>query len=176
MATNDFITFAASAGANVLTNASYVALADRLNGFASGIASSTNMNKVWRQSSIMATVLAQFIADITGANSVDDGSTATLLANLKIAGAQYGTGQVWTTFAIPGARASGTTYTNSTGRAIQLLVQINMNAGLTVVVNGVTVISVAGANLQFPVAMVIPNGATYSITAATAITFWNEFR
>ncbi|WP_254211201.1 hypothetical protein, partial [Burkholderia multivorans] len=54
-------------------------------GFQSGTAQSAQLNKVWRQSSIMAAVLGQFIVDLTGQDAIDDGTTATLLANLKMA-------------------------------------------------------------------------------------------
>lgn len=82
---NDFLPFAAGAGANVLSQSDYAALAQLLTGFESGVASSQAFNKVWRQSSIMAAVLAQFIADETGNAVIDDGTTATILASLKAA-------------------------------------------------------------------------------------------
>ena len=91
MATNDFLPIATGGGANVLTQAQYAALTSILaNGFQTGTINSSQVNKVWRQASIMSAVLAQFIADGTGANSVDDGTTATLLANLKNAVQGYG--------------------------------------------------------------------------------------
>ncbi|MDN7413487.1 hypothetical protein QZM42_33720 [Burkholderia vietnamiensis] len=85
MANNNFKPFAAAAGANVMAQADYEALAALLTGFQSGTAQSVQLNKVWRQSSIMAAVLGQFIVDLTGQDAVDDGTTATLLANLKMA-------------------------------------------------------------------------------------------
>lgn len=85
MATNDFLPFAVGGSANVLSQAAYAALAALANGYQSGVANSAQINKTFRQSSIMSAVLAQFIADTTGANSVDDGTTATLLSNLKLA-------------------------------------------------------------------------------------------
>ncbi|WP_250481911.1 hypothetical protein [Caballeronia sp. NCTM5] len=85
MATNDFLPFAVGGSANVLSQSAYAALAALTNGYQSGVANSAQINKTFRQSSIMAAVLAQFISDQTGANSVDDGTTATLLANLKLA-------------------------------------------------------------------------------------------
>lgn len=85
MATNDFLTFAGSAGSNVITQAAYAALAAQQTGFQAGVANSAQLNKVWRQSSIMAAVLGQFIADYSGQNAVDDGTTATLETNLKSA-------------------------------------------------------------------------------------------
>lgn len=86
MATNDFLPFANGGGANVLTQAQYAALTTLLSGgYQSGVANSAQMNKTWRQSSIMAAVLGQFAADYSGNNSVDDGTTTTLEANLVAA-------------------------------------------------------------------------------------------
>uniref|UniRef100_UPI000572A6A1 hypothetical protein n=2 Tax=Pseudomonas nitroreducens TaxID=46680 RepID=UPI000572A6A1 len=86
MATNDFLPFAGGAGANVLTQSAYLALtALRSNGFSAGTAQSAQLNKVWRQSSIMAAAVAQMISDNAGVDVLDDGSTATILANLKTA-------------------------------------------------------------------------------------------
>lgn len=87
MPSNDFLTFAGGAGANVLSQADYAALAASIgaNGFSAGTAQSAQVNKVWRQASIMSAVLAQLIVDLTGQNAVDDGTTTTLLANLKAA-------------------------------------------------------------------------------------------
>ncbi|AJY12051.1 hypothetical protein K6W16_13935 [Burkholderia dolosa] len=85
MGINNFKPFAAAGGANVMSQADYEALAALLTGFQSGTAQSQQLNKVWRQSSIMSAVLAQFIVDLTGQDAIDDGTTATLLANLKTA-------------------------------------------------------------------------------------------
>jgi hypothetical protein len=80
---NDFIPFAVGGSANVTAQATYAANTTLTqNGFQAGIAKSPDLNKVWRQSSIMAAVLAQFIVDQSGQNAVDDGTTATLEANL----------------------------------------------------------------------------------------------
>lgn len=85
-AENDFLPFAVGGGANVVAQATYAAAAALLaNGFQAGLAESAYLNKVWRQSSVMAAVLAQLIVDETGQTAIDDGSTATLLANLKLA-------------------------------------------------------------------------------------------
>jgi len=84
MPNNQFKPFAVGSGANVLSQTEYEALTGILaNGFSSGTAVSAQLNKVWRQSSIMAAVLAQFIVDESGQDAQDDGTTATLLANLK---------------------------------------------------------------------------------------------
>lgn len=78
---NDFLPFATGPGANVVDQATYAALGALTTGFLSGTAQSTQLNKVWRQSSIVAAVIAQFIVAQTGQAAVDDGTTATLLAN-----------------------------------------------------------------------------------------------
>lgn len=83
MPTNDFLPFATGGGANVISQPDYAALPALPTGFQSGVAKSQQLNKVWRQSSIMAAVLAQFISDQTGQDALDDGTIATLLANLK---------------------------------------------------------------------------------------------
>lgn len=85
MPTNDFLPFGTAVGANVMAQADYLALTARSNGFSAGTAASAQLNKAWRQSSIMASMLAQFIVDQSGQNATDDGTTATLEANLLIA-------------------------------------------------------------------------------------------
>ncbi|WP_258178886.1 hypothetical protein [Burkholderia multivorans] len=78
---NDFLPFATGPGANVVDQATYAALGALTTGFLSGTAQSMQLNKVWRQSSIMSAVIAQFIVAQTGQAAVDDGTTPTLLAN-----------------------------------------------------------------------------------------------
>lgn len=85
MATSDFQVFAGGAGANVLSQAAYLALQARITGFQTGIAQSQQLNKVWRQSSIMSAMIAQFIVDFSGQNATDDGTIATLEANFNSA-------------------------------------------------------------------------------------------
>jgi hypothetical protein len=81
---NNFLPFAIGVGAEVLTQAEYEALTTmRANGFTTGTALAAQLNKVWRQSSTMSAVLAQAIADLSGQDVLDDGTTATILTNLK---------------------------------------------------------------------------------------------
>lgn len=83
MAANNFKPFATGNGANVTSQADYEALAALLTGFQSGKASSAQINKALRQSSTMAYVLAQFIADSASVDVLDNGAPATILASLK---------------------------------------------------------------------------------------------
>ena len=84
-AQNDFLTFATGGGANVVTQNEYSSLGLGSSGFQSGIAPSAQLNKVWRQSSIMAAMIGQFIVDNTTNPAIDDGSTANLELSFKAA-------------------------------------------------------------------------------------------
>ncbi|HBE9182436.1 TPA: hypothetical protein KNH08_005382 [Serratia fonticola] len=85
MAKNEILPFGAAAGANVLTPKDYETLSSRLMGFSAGIAESKQLNTVWRQSSIIANLMAQFIADKSGKDVLDNGDMVTLRANLEAA-------------------------------------------------------------------------------------------
>lgn len=85
MATNDFLPFGTGAGANVLAQADYVALSARIAGFQSGTAKSIQLNKVWRQSAFISSVIAQYISDTLAVDVLDDGNASGLLTKLKAA-------------------------------------------------------------------------------------------
>lgn len=85
MATNDFLAFGVNAGANVISQADYAALASRVNGFSAGTAVSAQLNKAWRQSSVIASVVAQYIADNSGKDVLDNGNPTEVLNNLSLA-------------------------------------------------------------------------------------------
>ncbi|MCG3461556.1 phage tail protein [Xenorhabdus bovienii] len=82
MAKNEFLPFGIADGANVLSNDEYGNLAARTNGFSSGVAKSQELNKVWRQASVIASVVAQFIAKTNNQDVLDDGNTEALRAGL----------------------------------------------------------------------------------------------
>ncbi|HEI6987333.1 TPA: DNA-packaging protein, partial [Yersinia enterocolitica] len=82
---NEILPFGLGAESNVMTQAEYEALAARSGGFSSGVAKSEQLNKVWRQSSFVVSVLADFIANQSGNDVLDNGNTAVLLANLELA-------------------------------------------------------------------------------------------
>ncbi|MFP8577366.1 hypothetical protein ACLH17_12810 [Klebsiella pasteurii] len=83
MPTNDFKAFATGNSANVISQADYLALAALVSGFSSGKASSAQVNKALRQATVMANVLAQFIADSANVDVLDNGNTEAILSNLK---------------------------------------------------------------------------------------------
>lgn len=85
MPTNDILPFATGGGANVETQAVYVSDPTTATGFQSGIAPSLKLNKVWRQSSFISAMLAQFIVDKSAQSVLDDGDIAGLEVKLTAA-------------------------------------------------------------------------------------------
>ncbi|MFZ4833096.1 gp53-like domain-containing protein [Rouxiella sp. Mn2063] len=82
MAVNNFKPFGVGKAANVSTQADYEALPALDSGFSAGKASSAQINKALRQGTVMSSVLAQFIANLSGKDVLDDGNTQAVLNNL----------------------------------------------------------------------------------------------
>jgi len=84
--TNEILPFCPTdTGTNLLTEAEYTADADRVSGNKPGVASSKLNNKALRQSTFVASQFAQFLVDKLAVNVLDDGVSATLLAQIKAA-------------------------------------------------------------------------------------------
>ncbi|EPA3167030.1 phage tail protein [Yersinia enterocolitica] len=82
MPKNEFKAFAIGKNANVLTQAEFDELIAVINGFQSGIARSEQLNKVWRQSSVISHVVAEFMAENSGDDILDDGNLDKLKVSL----------------------------------------------------------------------------------------------
>ncbi|WP_165672130.1 phage tail protein [Metapseudomonas otitidis] len=95
---------------------------------------------------------------------------------LEIRPRSVGDGQAWQD--VTASRASGVTYTNSSGRP--KLVSIFAANGLAtrgISVGGVLVSQftpIASGSISTTISAVVPNGATYSVTAGTSINTWME--
>jgi hypothetical protein len=90
----------------------------------------------------------------------------------------FGVGQTWQD--LTSSRASGVTYTNSTGKPIAVSITLTDRGGSNylVYVNGVLVINIfdygsAGANHSF---FIVPTGASYAISTGNIIRLWAELR
>ena len=101
------------------------------------------------------------------------------------ANTQVGIGQTWQNVLVTPGRVSGTTYTNSTSKPIQVFIGIvNGNScSLTLAISGVTSGFVANNNtnntsgLGLSVFNIIPPGATYVATnSGSTLTYWAELR
>lgn len=85
MATNNFKPFATAANANVMTQADWEALPALLSGFTSGKAASAEVNKAIRQASFIAAALAQYTANKSGLDVLDDGDLDGFITKMKTA-------------------------------------------------------------------------------------------
>lgn len=82
MAKNEFKPFAISNGANVTSQTEYETLPALSSGFQAGKASSAQINKSLRQASVIASVVAQFIANTNNEDVLDDGDVSALQQSL----------------------------------------------------------------------------------------------
>jgi len=142
-------------------------------------------------SQLVAAETITYVSPIFTANSNTPAGTSTVAPTIWISStpatqSSLGVGQTWTD--VTSSRALGTTYTNSTGKPIQLGVTIQFpsasNAVVSYSING-TVIGTLGDNsgsqpsLLLPIQIIIPNGATYAVTTTTgspSISKWWELR
>lgn len=81
---NEFLEFATAGGANVMSQVSWAALAERSSGFASGEADSLACNKAWRQA-VWASVILGNIISADGQDALDNGDEADFKAKLLTA-------------------------------------------------------------------------------------------
>lgn len=141
MATNEILQFAETdTGTNLLTQAEYLADAQRPIGNQPGVARSKLVNKALRQSSLIAAAVAQFIAD-NQANNVVDTATPTDIADWIEAAVR--------SIGIPTAVAGGT--------ADAITADFTPNVALT---NGTTVIVRADAANATTTPTFAPDGLT----------------
>ncbi|HCJ5720772.1 TPA: phage tail protein, partial [Escherichia coli] len=83
MATNNFKPFATAANANVTTQSDWEALPALSSGFVSGPAKSAQVNKALRQATFIASAVAQYVAELSGNDVLDDGDIAGFVNKLK---------------------------------------------------------------------------------------------
>ena len=115
----------------------------------------------------------------------EDGSITTAkLANSNVTQAKLetlvtplGVGQTWQD--VTASRASGTTYTNTTGRPIFVVVsQSSSTTNYSIQVNGVNINSFTSAGYSTACSAVVPSGATYKLTGGSLASpiGWAELR
>jgi hypothetical protein len=94
-----------------------------------------------------------------------------------------GVGQSWQN--LTGSRSLGTTYTNSTGRPIEIAIAISAAGkgnNLTITINGVGLLTnqfnwgSGDANNGNFMTFIIPDGHTYSVSVGNSIQTWAELR
>lgn len=181
MATNDFLVWSGSQSANALTQAEYLALSNLATGVVTGLASSQQANKTWRQASIIAAAVAQTIVDVLGVDATDDGTTtaleASIIALFQGGGGLYAvdTGAVNALTIALSPTPSG--LSTLTGLVLRVLPANTSTGAATITVNGLAatpVVNPDGSALvagqiaaNSPVA-VIYNGTNFVLVAGTA--------
>lgn len=82
MAINQILPFGLAADANVLTPAEYAEASARTGGFQAGVARSQEVNTPLRQATFLSSALAQYIADRSNEDVLDDGDVTGLVQKL----------------------------------------------------------------------------------------------
>lgn len=87
-----------------------------------------------------------------------------------------GVNQTWQD--VTGSRVSGTTYTNSTGKPITVIINfLNGTNTTSFIINGTTVATQAASVYRItPFVAIIPNGSSYAISGSASSITWSELR
>jgi hypothetical protein len=86
-----------------------------------------------------------------------------------------GVGQTWQDLTL--TRVPGITYTNSTGRPIQVMILTNAFLGIFLTIGGVTVMDVPSmVNSVNTLSFIVPNGQNYRLATSYGISAWCELR
>jgi hypothetical protein len=85
-----------------------------------------------------------------------------------------GIGQTWQNVAA--SRASGVTYTNTTGKPIMVNIMETSNASSYFYVDGVFVGQGVGTGADATMSAIVPNGSNYSATLPGGFNGWAELR
>ncbi|WP_227722572.1 tail fiber protein [Yersinia proxima] len=118
MAKNEILPFGIGVDANVMPQAEYESLPARVGGFSSGVAKSEQLNIVWRQAAFMASMLAQFIADNSEQDVLDDGKIAELQIKLESAIKSYANSNLPSASTIQKGIVQLSSATNSTSETL----------------------------------------------------------
>ena len=120
----------------------------------------------------------------TGSVIVPTPTTDTQAANKAyVNSVAVGLGQTVQTFTVGTQRVSGTTYTNSTGKPIEIYISGSSGGGgwnITLTINGAQVLLIGNISNQgegMCFSGIIPNGATYVVgNSGASISSWKELR
>lgn len=96
--------------------------------------------------------------------------------NALAAMSSIGYGQTWQN--VIGSRTANTTYYNTTGKPIQVIVSNQSTNAQYFTINGVTIVQASGlSTVVVPVSFIVPNGSSYSLsTVGGTPVYWFELR
>lgn len=149
------------------------------------ISAAATANNVWYSNTARTSVPYSIIYRIDSTQATA-GAWVTAPSLLQGVGGQalatmssLGYGQRWTN--VTASRSLSTTYYNTTGRSIFVIVGPagNVSQAITVTVNGVSAYSMSGSasGIGMPAAVIVPAGASYSCTFSVgSLALWTELR
>ena len=106
--------------------------------------------------------------------AVTPSNTATIAQSTDL-----GVGQTWQD--VTSSRSSGVTYTNNTGKPIQVIIQVtanNISETNTLVVGGVVLVNgdLGVGGMANTLSFIVPPSSTYIFTTSSIITRWSELK
>jgi hypothetical protein len=162
-----------------ISAAQVVTLANALPVASGGTGSTTNAGASFALKGANSDITS--LSGLTTPLSLAQGGTGQTTAALAGAAlGAVGVGQTWSN--LTASRASGTTYTNSTGRPIMVTVCTNMgtNQRIETSVGGVKIVDMGGSTIYGDMGLnvfIVPNSTTYVVTATQGtIQIWAELR
>jgi len=153
---NDFLVWAGGGNANVLLQSDYAGATNLTSGVVAGKANGQQANKTWRQTSIMASMIAKFINDTIAADVIDDGTIATIEQNFIAA--------IKSQFVIPNTGVVPGTY----GPTVQISVEAD--GRVTALANGSLPPS-GGVTVGTYVGATVSVGATGLVTGISSVAY-----
>lgn len=164
----------ASATASI---AGIVKIVDSLSSTATDAALTANQGKVLSDRTQQATTTNVGISRFANATEISNKSNSNVSVNPNNAATiaqstDFGVGQTWQNV----SRSLGSTYTNNTGRPIQISIFASGSSGsaLALIIDGLELLR-TNQSATIHVTAVIPNGSSYTITGAI-LSNWSELR
>lgn len=152
----DYLPVGTNAGANVDSQANFAGSGYQENGFQVGIAQPYQANKIWRQSSMVAAAIANFISNMLNINVLDDGNLANLITILTNAIKAAATGA--TTGIVTVAFSATPVFDASQGNSFEIVLTGNVTSS--------TLINVTpGQRLKFVIKQDGVGGHTFAAPA-----------
>lgn len=139
----------------------------------SGLVATTNApNGRWQVATVEDTDEITFTADDTPTGTPTVSSAELSHGDITLKGAfkEFDLGQTWQD--VTGSRTSGVTYTNNTGRPIEIMVTTNATTNFEV--GGLKVCHVQATTYE-PVSIMVPNNTTYEMISGSVV-YWAELR
>lgn len=146
----------------------------------------TFIKSSWANNNVQSTFIMQDLTQLKAAigftTLAGDIKTAEIITTENIASYQSGLGVGQTYQDVTASRAFGTTYTNSTGKPILVIVAMDnhdVTCVMTPTVGGVDLPSTSTSwNNRVPLSFVVPSGTSYVVSVSTtrSLNKWVELR